>query len=135
MRNHDIQDNKYKILLPIREERKEKKPRTFKTSVKRMIQRIIQFRLIGYIVILIGLLQLDKDINYIIIQMFLLILFTELQSRGVSKKRIITLQEELNIQQDIQYSDRDSIERKGLLAQEKKDSQLAKQDIEDNIRL
>lgn len=103
--------------------------------MKKLVQRIIQWRLVGYIVITIGLLQLDKDINYIIIQMFLLILFTELQSRGVSKKEIITLQEELNIQQDIEYSHRDSIERKGLLAQEKKDSLKVKQDIEDNIRL
>lgn len=103
--------------------------------MKKLVQRIIQWRLIGYIVITIGLFQLDKDINYIIIQMFLLILFTELNARGVSKKRITTLQEELNIQQDIEYSHRDSIERKGLLAQEKKDSLKVKQDIEDNIRL
>ena len=103
--------------------------------MKKLVQRIIQFRLIGYIVITIGLLQLDNDIEYVMIQMFLLILFTELNARGVSKKRINTLKEELNIKQDIEYSDRDSIERKGLLAQEKKDSQLAKQDIEDNIRL
>ena len=103
--------------------------------MKKLVQRIIQWRLIGYTIITIGLLQLDNDIEYVIIQMFLLILFTELNARGVSKKRITTLQEELNIKQDIEYSDRDSIERKGLLAQEKKDGILAKQDIEDNIRL
>ena len=103
--------------------------------MKKLVQRIIQWRVIGYIVITIGLLQLDNDIEYVMIQMFLLILFTELNARGVSKRRINTLKEELNIKQDIEYSDRDSIERKGLLAQEKKDSQLAKQDIEDNIRL
>ena len=103
--------------------------------MKKLVQRIIQFRLIGYIVITIGLLQLDNDIEYVMIQMFLLILFTELNARGVSKKRINTLKEELNIKQDIEYSDRDTIEREGLLAQETKDSQLAKQDIEDNIRL
>ena len=103
--------------------------------MKKLVQRIIQWRVIGYIVITIGLLQLDNDIEYVMIQMFLLILFTELNARGVSKRRINTLKEELNIKQDIEYSHRDSIERKGLLAQEKKDSQLAKQDIEDNIRL
>lgn len=103
--------------------------------MKKLVQRIIQWRLIGYIVITIGLLQLDNDIEYVMIQMFLLILFTELNSRGVSKRRINTLKEELNIKQDIEYSHRDSIERKGLLAQEKKDGILAKQDIEDNIRL
>ena len=135
MRNQDIQDNKYKILLPIREERKKKKPRTLKTSVKRMIQRIIQFRLIGYIVIGVSLHQLEKDINYIIIQMFLLILFTELNARGVSKERISKLQEELNIQQVIQYEDRDEIERKGLHTQERKDAIKAKKDIEENYNL
>ena len=135
MRNQDIQDNKYKILLPIREERKKKKPRTLKTSVKRMIQRIIQFRLIGYIVIGVSLHQLEKDINYIIIQMFLLILFTELNARGVSKERISKLQEELRIQQVIQYEDRDEIERKGLHTQERKDALKAKKDIEENYNL
>ena len=135
MRNQDIQDNKYKILLPIREERKKKKPRTLKTSVKRMIQRIIQFRLIGYIVIGVSLHQLEKDINYIIIQMFLLILFTELNARGVSKTRISKLQEELRIQQVIQYEDRDEIERKGLHTQERKDAIKAKKDIEENYNL
>ena len=135
MRNQDIQDNKYKILLPIREERKKKKPRTLKTSVKRMIQRIIQFRLIGYIVIGVSLHQLEKDINYIIIQMFLLILFTELNARGVSKERISKLQEELRIQQVIQYEDRDEIERKGLHTQERKDAIKAKKDIEENYNL
>ena len=100
--------------------------------MKKLVQRIIQWRVIGYIVILIGLLQLDKDINYIIIQMFLLILFTELQSRGVSKKKIDTLKEELQVVQEIDYGQRDEIERKGLHAQEKKDSLKAKKDIEEN---
>ena len=99
---------------------------------KSLVQRIIQFRLIGYIVITIGLLQLDKDINYIIFQMFLLILFTELQSRGVSKKRIDKLKEELQVVQEIDYEDRDTIEREGLINQERKDALQVKKDIEDN---
>ena len=103
--------------------------------MKKLVNKIIQFRLIGYIVILIGLLQLEKDINYIIIQMFLLILFTELNARGVSKTRISKLQEELNIQQVIQYEDRDEIERKGLHTQERKDAIKAKKDIEENYNL
>ena len=91
--------------IPIRENRKKlNQPRK-----KTLVQRIIQFRLIGYIVIGIGLFQLDNDINYIIFQMFLLILFTELNSRGVSKEKIDKLKEELHIVQDIHYEDRDEI--------------------------
>ena len=117
--------------IPIRENRKKlNQPRK-----KTLVQRIIQFRLIGYIVIGIGLFQLDNDINYIIFQMFLLILFTELNSRGVSKEKIDKLKEELHIVQDIHYEDRDEIEHKGLLAQERKDALKSKQDIEDNVRL
>ena len=115
--------------IPIRENRKKlNQPRK-----KTLVQRIIQFRLIGYIVIGIGLFQLDNDINYIIFQMFLLILFTELNSRGVSKEKIDKLKEELKVQQDIHYEDRDEIEHKGLLAQERKDALQVKEDIEKNF--
>ena len=100
-----------------------------------MVQRIIQWRLVGYIVITIGLLQLDNPIDNIILQMFLLILFTELQSRGVSKERIDSLKEELQVQQEIHYEDRDAIEREGLHAQESKDAQKVKEDIEKNYNL
>ena len=100
--------------------------------MKKLVNKIIQWRLIGYIVILIGLLQLDTPIDFIILQMFLLILFTELQSRGVSKPSIDSLKEELHIQQEIHYEERDEIERKGLHAQERKDAQTAKKDIEEN---
>jgi len=64
--------------------------------------------------------------------MFLLILFTELQSRGVSKSSIDSLKEELQVVQEIEYAQRDEIERKGLHAQEKKDSLKVKKDIEEN---
>ena len=114
--------------IPIRENRqKMKQPRK-----KSLVQRIIQWRLIGYIVITIGLLQLDKDIDYIILQMFLLILFTELQSRGISKKKLDNLKEELQVVQEIHYEDRDTIEREGLINQERKDALKVKQDIEKN---
>jgi len=114
--------------IPIRENRiKSRQPRK-----KTLVQRIIQWRLVGYIVITIGLLQLDTPIDFIILQMFLLILFTELQSRGVSKKRIDSLKEELQVVQEIEYAQRDEIERKGLHAQEKKDSLKVKKDIEEN---
>ena len=117
--------------IPIRENRqKMKQPRK-----KTLVQRIIQWRLIGYIVITIGLLQLDTPIDFIILQMFLLILFTELQSRGVSKQRIDSLKEELQVVQEIEYAQRDEIERKGLHAQEKKDSLKVKKDIEENYNL
>lgn len=133
-RFQDIQDNKFTILLNIRDTRKNTQPRK-ESLVTRLIKRIIQFRLIGYIVIGISLFQLNKDINFIIFQMFLLILFTELNSRGVSKKGIDKLKEELNIQQEINYEDRDRLEREGLLSQEKKDALKSKQDIEDNVIL
>ena len=118
--------------IPIRENRiKSRQPRK-----KSLVQRIIQWRLIGYIVITIGLLQLDNPIDNIILQMFLLILFTELQSRGVSKKKIDKLQEELQeelqVVQEIHYEYRDTIEREGLINQERKDALKVKKDIEDN---
>ena len=117
--------------IPIRENRQKlKQPRK-----KSLVQRIIQWRLIGYIVITIGLLQLDNDIDFIILQMFLLILFTELQSRGISKKKLDNLKEELQVVQEIEYAQRDEIERKGLHAQEKKDSLKVKKDIEENYNL
>ena len=114
--------------IPIRENRQKlKQPRK-----KSLVQRIIQWRLIGYIVIGIGLSQLDKDIDYIILQMFLLILFTELQSRGISKKKLDNLKEELQVVQEIEYEDRDTIEREGLINQERKDALQVKEDIEKN---
>ena len=114
--------------IPIRENRqKMKQPRK-----KSLVQRIIQFRLIGYIVITIGLLQLDTPIDFIILQMFLLILFTELQSRGISKKKLDNLKEELQVVQEIEYEDRDRIEREGLINQERKDALKVKEDIEKN---
>jgi len=115
--------------IPIRENRqKMRQPRK-----KSLVQRIIQWRLIGYIVITIGLIQLDTPIDNIILQMFLLILFTELQSRGISKKKIDNLKEELQVVQEIHYEDRDRIEREGLHAQERKDALKVKEDIEKNF--
>ena len=114
--------------IPIRENRqKMRQPRK-----KSLVQRIIQWRLIGYIVITIGLLQLDTPIDFIILQMFLLILFTELQSRGISKKKLDNLKEELQVVQEIHYEDRDRIEREGLINQERKDALKVKEDIEKN---
>lgn len=134
MRNQDIQDNKYKVLLSIREERKKKKPRTFKTSVKLLIKRIIQFRIIGYVVIGLSLHQLEKDINYIILQMFLLVLFTELQSRGVSKTKLDSLKKELALDEhSIDFSQRKELQRESLLYMEREDAVKAKKSIETNF--
>ena len=66
--------------------------------------------------------------------MFLLILFTELQSRGVSKKRISTLKEELNIEHNIEYSQREELRVKALHKQERLDASKVKQDIEENYK-
>ena len=133
-RSKDIQDNKFKVLISTRG-RKNKQPRK-ESSVKRVINKIIQWRLIGYIVIGISLWKLNKDINTLSIQMFLLIVFTELQSRGVSKQRISTLKEELNLShiEEPQYEDRKELKRKALLAQEKRDLASSKKDIEENYK-
>ena len=127
----DIQDNKFKVLISTRG-RKNKQPK--ESSVKRIIKKIIQWRLIGYIVIGISLWKLNQDINQLSLQMFLLIVFTELQSRGVSKQRIDSLKEELNLShiEEPQYEDRDVLRREALHRQEEKDGKKAKQDIEEN---
>ena len=133
-RVQDIQDNKFKVLISTRG-RKNKQPRK-ESSVKRVIKKIIQWRLIGYIVIGISLWKLNKDINTLSIQMFLLIVFTELQSRGVSKQRIDNLKEELNLShiEEPQYEDRKELKRKALLAQEERDLASSKKDIEENYK-
>jgi hypothetical protein len=130
----DIQDNKFKVLISTRG-RKNKQPK--ESSVKRIIKKIIQWRLIGYIVIGISLWKLNQDINQLSLQMFLLIVFTELQSRGVSKQRIDSLKEELNLShiEEPQYEDRDVLRREALHRQEERDAKKAKQDIEENYNL
>lgn len=127
-RGKDIQDNKFKLLLSTRGRKKKKQPR------RTWVQRIIQWRLIGYIVIGVSLYKLDKDIETLSLQMFFLVLLTELQSRGVSKKRISTLKEELNIEHDIEYSQREELRVKALHEQERLDALKSKQDIEENFK-
>ena len=128
-RSKNIQDNKFKVLLSTRGRKKKKQPR------KTWVHRIIQWRLIGYIVIGVSLWKLNKDIETLSLQMFLLILFTELQSRGVSKKRISTLKEELNIEHNIEYEQREELRVKALHKQERLDASKAKKDIEENYSL
>lgn len=130
----DIQNNKFKILISTRG-RKNRVPK--ESSVKRIIKKIIQWRVIGYIVIGISLWKLNEDINQLSLQMFLLILFTELQSRGVSKQRIDSLKEELNLSHidEPQYSQREDLRIEALHRQEEKDAQKSKEDIEENYNL
>jgi len=101
----DIENNKWRVIHSTRG-RKNRVPK--ESSVKRVIKKIIQWRVIGYIVIGISLWKLNEDINQLSLQMFLLILFTELQSRGVSKQEIDSLKEELNLThiEEPQYEDR-----------------------------
>ena len=130
----DIQNNKFKVLISTRG-RKNRVPK--ESSVKRIIKKIIQWRVIGYIVIGISLWKLNEDINQLSLQMFLLILFTELQSRGVSKQEIDSLKEELNLThiETPQYQDRKKLRRDALHRQEEKDAQKVKEDIEKNYNL
>ena len=115
----DIQNNKFKVLISTRG-RKNRVPK--ESSVKRIIKKIIKWRVIGYIVIGISLWKLNEDINQLSLQMFLLILFTELQSRGVSKSSIDSLKEELNLSHidTPQYEDRKELRRDALHKQEEK---------------
>ena len=129
----DIQDNKFKVLISTRG----RKNRPKESSVKRIIKKIIKWRLIGYIVIGVSLWKLNQDINQLSLQMFLLVLFTELQSRGVSKQRIDSLKEELALDtiDNPQYEDRGVLRVKALHKQEEKDARKSKQDIEENYNL
>ena len=131
----DIENNKFKVLISTRG-RKNRQPRK-ESSVKRIIKKIIKWRVIGYIVIGVSLWKLHQDINQLSIQMFLLILFTELQSRGVSKQEIDSLKEELNLTHidTPQYEDRKELRRNALHKQEEKDAQESKKDIEENYNL
>jgi hypothetical protein len=127
----DIENNKWRVIHSTRG-RKNRVPK--ESSVKRIIKKIIQWRVIGYIVIGISLWKLNEDINQLSLQMFLLILFTELQSRGVSKQEIDSLKEELNLThiEEPQYEDRKELRRNALHRQEEKDSLKAKESIEKN---
>ena len=133
-RSKNIQDNKFKVLISPRQERVIDKK--VKETKKTWVHRIIQWRLIGYIVIGVSLWKLHQDINTLSLQMFLLILFTELQARGVSKQRIQRLKDQLAIEEDIpQYTQREELRVKALHEQERKDALKAKQDIEENYNL
>lgn len=134
-RIQDMEDNKWKVIHSTRG-RKNRQPRK-ESLVKRVIKKIIKWRVIGYIVIGISLWKLNGDINQLSLQMFLLILFTELQSRGVSKQEIDSLKEELNLThiETPQYEDRKELRRNALHRQEERDGKKVKEDIEKNYNL
>ena len=133
-RSKNIQDNKFKVLLSPRKDRKKKNEVKNSKPRKTWVHRIIQWRLIGYIVIGVSLWKLNQDINSLSLQMFLLILFTELQSRGVHKNDIEKLKKELDIEHNIEYSQREELRVKALHEQERKDALKASQDIEENYK-
>ena len=128
----DIENNKWRVIHSTRG-RKNRQPRK-ESLVKRIIKKIIQWRVIGYIVIGISLWKLNGDINQLSLQMFLLIVFTELQSRGVSKQEIDSLKEELALDSidTPQYEDRKELRRTALHRQEERDAKKVKEDIEEN---
>ena len=130
----DIENNKWRVIHSTRG-RKNRVPK--ESSVKRIIKKIIQWRVIGYIVIGISLWKLNEDINQLSLQMFLLILFTELQSRGVSKQEIDSLKEELALDNidTPQYAQREELRRDALHRQEERDAKKVKEDIEKNYNL
>ena len=130
----DMENNKWRVIHSTRG-RKNKQPK--ESLVKRIIKKIIEWRVIGYIVIGISLWKLNGDINTLSIQMFLLIVFTELQSRGVSKQEIDSLKEELALDtiDTPQYEDRKELRRTALHKQEEEDMIKSKKDIEENYNL
>ena len=80
-RSKEIEDNKFKVLLSPREDRKKKEEPRMKKLVHKIIQRVKQFRIVGYITIGVSLHKIGTPIEKLIIEMFLLIIFTELASR------------------------------------------------------
>ena len=130
----DMENNKWRVIHSTRG-RKNNQPN--ESLVKRVIKKIIEWRVIGYIVIGISLWKLNGDINTLSIQMFLLIVFTELQSRGVSKQEIDSLKEELALDtiDTPQYEDRKELRRTALHKQEEEDMIKSKKDIEENYNL
>ena len=57
-----------------------------KKLVQRIIQRVRQFRIVGYITIGVSLHKIGTPIEKLIIEMFLLILFTEIASKSKKPK-------------------------------------------------
>lgn len=105
-----------------------------KNSVQKIIQRIKQFRLIGYVVIGVSLWKLEQDLNSLILKMFLLIVLTELSSRGKSKSEIDTLKDELGIDDThiVEYKDQEKLRVQALQKKEKEDIERVGKEIKEH---
>lgn len=57
----------------------------FMVSMKKLIERIKQFRLVGYLTIAAGMYKAGVDTNTLIIEMFLMVILVELSSRTGKK--------------------------------------------------
>lgn len=101
-RSKQIEDNKFKVLLSPREDRKKKEEPRMKSLVHRIIQRVRQWRLVGYITIGVSLHKIGTPIEKLIIEMFLLIIFTELASRRKNSNK-----DSASIQQSIKKFKKD----------------------------
>jgi len=102
--------------------------------MKKLVQRIKQFRLIGYVVIGVSLWKLEQDLNSLILKMFLLIVFTELSSRGKSKTELDTLKNELNIDDTnvVKYEDQETLRVKALQKKEMEDIERVGKEIKEH---
>jgi len=107
-------------------------PRTMKNSVRKIIKKIKQFRLIGYVVIGVSLYELHEDISYVLTNFLLLIFLTELTSRNIDKKHIEPLLDNIEEDQIIKLEDKKKIRRKVIDKKIKKGQKKVKKQIEDN---
>ena len=107
-------------------------PRTMKISVRKIIKRIKQFRLIGYIVIGVSLWELEHNISYLLINLLLLILLTELTSRNIDKKHIQPLLDNIEEDKIIKLEDKKKIRRQVINKKITKGQEEVKKQIEDN---
>jgi hypothetical protein len=106
-----------------------------KISVRKIIQKIKQFRLIGYIVIGVSLWELEHSISYLLTNLLLLILLTELTSRKIDKKHIQPLLDTIEEDKIIKLEDRKKIRRKVIDKKIRKGQEKVKKQIEENMNL
>lgn len=103
-----------------------------KNSVRKIIQKIKQFRLIGYVVIGVSLWELEHSISYLLTNLLLLILLTEITSRGIDKKHIQPLLDNIEEEEIVTLEDKKELRRKVIDKKIKKGQEKVKKQIEDN---
>jgi len=103
-----------------------------KNSVRKIIQKIKQFRLIGYVVIGVSLWELEHSISYLLTNLLLLILLTEITSRGIDKKHIKPLLDNIEEEDIVTLEDKKELRRKVIDKKIKKGQEKVKKQIEDN---